>query len=362
MSTPFSNPAATWAQSRVHQRLALEEKEGDVAMSHHYTGPDFSFPRGDARVDLTDLYVFPKPGDSGKSIVIMDMHPSSGFNPPGPTATEPFAPEALYELRVDTNGDLVADIAYRVRFAPSGDGGMTATVRRVEGADAAGMGEDGTVIIQGAPVSMGREAHVTEASAYRFFAGWRSDPFFFDIGGVLNNFQFTGDDFFADKDVCSIALELPHSALGSAAGVNLWHRALLQANGVGSGWVQVERGARTSQTPFLAGEARDAYLSAEPAQDERFVAAFAHALEHWGFYTPEAARTAAWAQLPDVLRYDHTRPVHYPTNGRALTDDVVDFFLSVLTNGTITQDKAGPHTDLLTEFPYLGPPHGMYSR
>ena len=32
-------------------------------MSHHYSGPDFGFPRGDARLDFTDLYAFPKPGD-----------------------------------------------------------------------------------------------------------------------------------------------------------------------------------------------------------------------------------------------------------------------------------------------------------
>src|ERR1700736_5060961 len=156
-------------------------------MSHHYSGPDFSFPQGDARLDFTDLYAFPKPGEAGKSILIMNVHPSASENPPGPTTAEPFAPEALYELRVDTNGDFVADIAYRVRFS-LGDGGLTATVRRVEGPDAAGMGEGGEIIVQGAPVSMGREAQVTEAGAYRFFAGWRSDPFFFDALGAVNNF------------------------------------------------------------------------------------------------------------------------------------------------------------------------------
>jgi hypothetical protein len=31
--------------------------------------------------------------------------------------------------------------------------------------------------------------------------------------GALNNLQFTGDDYFADKDVCSIVLEVPNSAL-----------------------------------------------------------------------------------------------------------------------------------------------------
>ena len=88
-------------------------------MSHHYSGPDFSFPQGDARLDFTDLYAFPKPGDAGKSILIMNVHPSAGENPPGATTTEPFAPEALYELKIDTDGDGVADIAYRVRFSAS---------------------------------------------------------------------------------------------------------------------------------------------------------------------------------------------------------------------------------------------------
>jgi hypothetical protein len=342
-------------------------------MSHHYSGPNLGFPRGDARLDLTDLFAFPKPGDATTSILIMDVHPSWSFAPPGPTPTEPFAPEALYELRVDTNGDLVADLAYRVRFSPSGNGGragMTATVRRAEGPDAAGMGEGGEIIVQGAPVSMGREVQVTEAGAYRFFAGWRSDPFFFDTDGALNNLQFTGTDYFADKDVCSIALEVPNSALGSGAGagagggvrLHLWQRVLVPADGTdtaGSGWVQVERGARPSQTPFLAAADLDAYLGAEPAQDERFVATFAHALEHTGGYTPEAAQTAARTLLPDILPYDPTRPAAYPANGRTLTDDVEHFFLSVLTNGQVMTDDVGPHIDLLAEFPYVGIPHNV---
>jgi hypothetical protein len=40
----------------------------------------------------------------------MNVHPSAVVNPPGPTTREPFAPEALYELKIDTNGDAVADI------------------------------------------------------------------------------------------------------------------------------------------------------------------------------------------------------------------------------------------------------------
>src|SRR5277367_2072072 len=322
-------------------------------MSHYYSGPDFGFPHGNARLDFTDLYAFPKPGDASKSILIMDVHPSAGVNPPGPTADMAFSPDAIYELRIDTNGDNVADIAYRVRFTSSADGRQTATLLRVEGAQAAGIGDDGQVIVEGAPVSTEADAHVTEAGDYRFFAGWRSDPFFFDVQGALNNLQFTGDDYFADKDVCSIVLEVPNSALGGKK-LGLWARTL---DGTSGKWVQADRGARSNQTPFLSGEQNAAYLAAEPADDARFIPVFAHALEHAGGYTPTEATRVAGTLLPDVLPYNPAQPAVYPTNGRTLTDDVVDFFLPLLSNGKVTQDKVGPHKDLLAQFPYVGAPH-----
>ena len=322
-------------------------------MSHHYSGPDLGFPHGDARLDLTDLYAFPKPGDSGKSILIMDVHPSVGFNPAGPTTDDPFATEALYELKIDTNGDLVADIAYRVRFTSDKNGNQTATLRRVEGERAAGTGDDGQIILEGAPVSTAREAQVTEAGDYRFFAGWRSDPFFFDTLGALNNLQFTGNDFFTDKDVCSIVLEVPNSALGSGK-MGLWHRTL---DGSSGKWVQADRGALASQSVFLPGDEGAAYQAGQPADDARFIPVFAHSLEHTGGYTPEGAKRAAGILLPDILPYDPSKAASYPANGRTLTDDAIDVFLPILTNGKVTRDNVGPHKDLLTSFPYVGAPH-----
>src|SRR6266851_1264372 len=92
-------------------------------MSHHYSGPDWGFPHGDAQLDLTDLYAFPKPEDASRSILIINVHPSARDfldreNPLGPTTLDPFAPEAIYELKIDRDGNAVADIAYRVRFRP----------------------------------------------------------------------------------------------------------------------------------------------------------------------------------------------------------------------------------------------------
>jgi hypothetical protein len=178
-------------------------------MSHHASGPNFGFPRGDARLDMTDLYAFPKPGHPGKSIL-------------------------------------------------------------------------------------------------------RSNE------------------------------------------VGIWARTV---DRTGEGWVQADRGGRPLQAVFLVGEGREAYLSGEPANDDRFIGVFAHELEHSGGYTPEDAVGIARKLLPDILSYDPRGPVSFPHNGRTLTDDVVDVVLPIFTNGRVTADKVGPHGDLPDEFPYLGPPH-----
>lgn len=326
-------------------------------MSHHYSGPNLTFPHGDARLDLTDLYAFPKPGDPTRSILISNVHPSVGVNPGGPSTDEPFSTDAIYEIKIDTNGDAIPDIAYRVRFSRGEDGMQTATVRRVDGSEAAGTGDNGRVITEGAAVSMGHETRVTAGGNYRFFAGWRSDPFFFDAQGALNNLQFTGTDFFADKDICSIALEVPNVEL-AAATMGLWHRTVDGASGT---WVQADRGARPSQTPFLTGEALASYLAAEPADDAQFVAVFAHSLEHTGGYSPAEATRTAKTLLPDMIYYDPRRPARFPDNGRALTDDAVDVFISILSNGKSKGDGVGSHKDLLSEFPHVGPPHKVRS-
>ena len=110
--------------------------------------------------------------------------------------------------------------------------------------------------------------------------------------------------------------------------------------------------------PFLVpNEEKDAYVGVGPADDDRFVDVLAHSLEHTGGYSSEEAKRAAGGLLPDIMRYDPTRPVAYPDNGRALTDDVADPFMAVMTNGKASDDGVGPHDDLLPEFPYLGPPH-----
>ena len=287
----------------------------------------------------------------------MNVHPSTGFNPQGPTRQDPFAPDALYEIKIDTNGDAVADITYRAVLCIRGrraDRNVAPRRGRTSHRDRRGWAHNR----RRSAGLHDREARVTDGSDHRFFAGWRSDPFFFDVTGALKDFQFTGNDYFIDKDVCSIVLEVPNSALGAKT-VGLWARTV---DGASGRWVQADRGARPSQAVFLPGDERDAYLSGTPADDARFIDVFAHSLQHTGGYSSEDARGVAVTLLPDILRFDPTRAASYPSNGRALTDDVLDGFISILTNGKVTTDGVGAHSDLLTEFPYVGPPHRATAR
>ena len=60
--------------------------------------------------------------------------------------------------------------------------------------------------------------------------------------------------------------------------------------------------------------------------------------------------------LPDVLSFDPSKPATYP-NGRVFTDDVINYRLAFLTKNQCPPSGLKPHTDILTEFPYIGTPH-----
>jgi hypothetical protein len=73
-------------------------------------------------------------------------------------------------------------------------------------------------------------------------------------------------------------------------------------------------------------------------------------------YSEKKADGIAKVLLPDILTYDYSSSAGF-LNGRKLTDDVIDIELTLVTNGQVTTDKVGPHTDYLSHFPYLGKPH-----
>ncbi len=317
-------------------------------MADHLDAPGLKSPNMDAEIDITDHYAFQKAGDASKSILIFNV------NPLAPTLADSFEHEAIYEIKVDTDADAVAEIAFRITFSPKVNGSQTATVRRATGANAAGNNNGGEVIIGHAPVNFDSSITITESGPYKFYAGFRSDPFFFDLLGFLAGFKFTGSDFFIDKNVFSMVLEVPNTALGSNPNIGIWVRTLLSQN---DEWVQIDRMGRPAiNTVFNHGDAKNTFNHIPPTQDRAlFEASFVATLESFG-YTSGQATQIAEILLPDILTYDYSSSAGF-LNGRKLTDDVIDIELNLVTNGQVTTDMVGPHTDFLSSFPYLGNPH-----
>jgi hypothetical protein len=324
-------------------------------------------PNGDPEADITDIYIFQKPGDPAKSVLILNV------NPLAPTLADEFQHGAAYDMLIDTNGDARADIGYRVTFSAKRDGQQFAEVVRTArepGGDGGHDGEAHEVVIEHAPVSFGQEALITsgEDGDFRFFAGFRSDPFFFDLLAFLAGLQFhnPGSDFFIDKNVFGIVLEVPNlRGLGANPQVGYWARTLIPQNGNPGTLAQDDQMGRPAiNTVFNHGTDKDLFNITPPDRQRStvtstggtFLQNFVATLEALGGYTMSQAAGIAEILLPDILTYDYTSSAGF-LNGRKLADDVLDAELSLVTNGQITSDFVGPHTDYLSQFPYLGTPH-----
>ena len=213
----------------------------------------------------------------------------------------------------------------------------------------------GETILHHAPVTFGTEPRITTAGDFRFFAGLRSDPFFADPVGAANNFRWTGKDFFADKNVLAIVLEVPNSALGPNPRVGIWARVLVPHYGR---LVQGDRAGRPAidATFNQSEDDKRTWNLQEPSKDrELFLDKFAHVFEHAG-HPRDQPTTFAGNLLPDLLTYDYSSSEGY-LNGRKLTDDVINLGIALLTNGAVPHDGLRPHADLRSDFPYLGAPH-----
>lgn len=122
--------------------------------------------------------------------------------------------------------------------------------------------------------------------------------------------------------------------------------------------VQVDRGGHPTINPFInPNDVKDEFNTRQPADDvAKYLEPWSRVLQEGGGYSPEEARAAAMIVLPDILRYDRSKPAAYP-NGRALADDAFSARFAWLSNGKIGSQGLKPHDDHLTEFPYLGPPN-----
>ena len=335
-------------------------------MSNHFTGLNLGPPLGDQRLDLCDLYAFQAPADPARTVLILNANPFA--------EAPAFHPDAIYRLNIDKDGDCLTDIAISYVFSALRDGKQTADVLLAKGAQAHSAEAVGTKIITDVEVSFGAEPNIVRAGAYTFFAGNRSDAFFFDYDGIKNLFDtkggrnftaphlggtspWTGQDSNVESNVFSMVLELPTVELGAKPAVRIWGRCSVRRDGK---LLHVDRAGHPSVSSFFnTDETKEEYNGSEPINDRtRWLDQFVHLMGHTGNYTRDEAIAAIDADglLPDMLSYDPSKPAKYP-NGRVFTDDVIDHRLAFLSKGDIPPTGLKPHSDVLKQFPYLGTPH-----
>lgn len=317
-------------------------------MSNHFSAASLKSPGDDPRLDLTDLYVFEAPDAPGNTVLIMDVDPFR-------TDTL-FRPDAVYRFNIDNDGDAQAEASFRFGFSePDATGHQVATAYYTSGGPAREPDPADELVIASVPVGLDATAQPFQAGPVRLFAGVRSDPFFADAEGALHGFRWTGQDTFAGKDVLSIAVQVPDHLLGASPDIGTWATTSLRREGT---LRQMDRGGHPTINPFINPDAKkDEYNTRDPADDlANYLEPWSDLLQQMGGYSAAEAEAAVRTVLPDILRYDRSRPAHYP-NGRALTDDVYSDRFAWLTHGRVGPDGLRPHADLQAQFPYLGVPH-----
>ena len=304
---------------------------------------DAPFVQRDGRIDINDVFVFHPgaPQDHSRTVLVMTVDPVAGALSP-----TTFHPEALYELKIDTDGDARADVSYRIEFDGSGPT-QDVTLRCVP---AARCGNPGAVLAQGQTGST-----IPVSGGGSLFAGLRDDPFFFDLVAFQNSLAFgpggVGSDFFLGPNVTAIVLEVPTSALGPNANIGVWATTSLP------GLKQVERmGRPVINTVLISSSNKDAFNVGKPVHDQRdFRSDVVNTLLALG-NSAGTANALADVLLPDILTVDTSLDTGY-LNGRNLADDVIDASLALVSGGAITTDCVDNDSAFLSVFPYLAVPN-----
>ena len=299
----------------------------------HLDAPAISI---DGRSDINDIYIFNSPSNSDNTVMAMTVNPLAGILSP-----TTFNPNVAYEFNIDRNNDTRPDLTLVIRFGRVGRDGRQNLVVRYRFGDQeviAGFG------ITGEDVAL-RGGGTLRADLF-------DDPFFFDLFGFQDGFNFTGEDFFAGFDVSAIVVEMPNERVSRRNSVGLWART--RTNGE-----QIDRMGRPAiNTVVIPSGFKDQFNITEPAED--FLnfgdVAMATITDLSGDAMFAAQITAIL--LPDVLTFDRSQPSEF-LNGRNLADDVIDIELNLLTQGAVPTDGVDQNdVPFLSVFPYLAPPSG----
>jgi hypothetical protein len=337
-------------------------------MSHHLDSP---LSRQDARLDITDLYVFR--GEIGTAFVL-----NVNSSVAGPDAPQGFHPEGRYAIKLDLDGDAEEDLAYRLTFGERDAAGRQAVeLRRLSGRDARNQTEPGTVIATGTTGEV-----IKGAGGLRLWAGRAADPFYIDpqvlkaVGTAFKNgtrVDLAGwqpgeaENLFAGATVNAIVLEVPDAELtwrlreapGETPGgdftwrlrpekrFNVWATTRLATDA--GGWRPINRAGHPMIQPIFNpddSEEASRYNTTAPADDlanygKRFARAVATVVTaHGTAADPQVyGEAVASVLLPDVLPYELGSPACYGfagLNGRALTDNAPEVMFSLVTNSALS--------------------------
>jgi Domain of unknown function (DUF4331)/PEP-CTERM motif len=310
-----------------------------VRAADHLDAPQLRAP-GVGDRDINDVYVFQSPVNPSNSVLVLTVNPFSGMvNPNGTMSGTTFGSSVEYQVLVDNNGDALPDVTYNTTFSAPVAGSQSLTMTRTANSAT-------TPFATGAT-----ESNIALPGSGMLRAGLFDDPFFFDLVGFNNGFNFTGADTFAGADISAIVLEVPSSDLG-AQNVGIWARTLV-------GGVQIDRMGRPAiNTALIPSSMKDAFNAGMPSTDaanfsDEFLASIT------ALSNPANAAALTPALLPDVLAFDTSNAGGF-LNGRRLADDVIDAELNLLSAGAITGDGVnGNNVPFLGAFPYLAPPNAI---
>jgi hypothetical protein len=114
-------------------------------MSNHFSAAKLKSPGDDARLDLTDLFVFTAPDDPDRTVLIMDSNPF--------TMGKGFRPDAVYRFNIDNDGDSLPDVAFSFTFSQLENGHQNATAYYATGNEARTREPSGEILIEETPVT-----------------------------------------------------------------------------------------------------------------------------------------------------------------------------------------------------------------
>ncbi len=343
--------------------------------------------------DITDVFAFLDPGNSGRLVLAMGVNP---FAVPGAGPTYRFSPDYLYQFKIDRHGAFTEDLVVQVRFENTAKGQQVFV--SVDRPDPNATGAVNQLLANpNSHVSGAAGGMFGNADGIQVFTGLRDDPFVFDLAqfnrilaGAQDVFRdipssplgplrgrpvsadgSSGVDTFRGFNASYIVVEFPVAWLGVNKIINVW-ATVSAPSGELNGYAQFERmGQPAFNTVFIPKPLKDAFNRGVPSDD----------VARWSQFVPDALTTTdndgtgntisgraglltalglgsapngaplllpptfgntskdllRVALLPDVLRLDLSRDPNDQaigafglTNGRRPGDDVIDIALRLL--------------------------------